>query len=221
MTGRKIDKIIKDAMIMYQAEAVKEFASYPDTPVEFSQEYKNNMQKMLAGHRRKIVRIDRRRRIAKLAVTIVLAFMMLTAFAARERIIEFFIQIFEDRTQLSTETGVYEEITTVYEPKFLPIGYMSENKLNSKNSYMEVWANQSLKIRYTQRCSQNNYIFVDDEYGDYISKIVDNLSVYYLERNENQTIIWNFDGYNFQLDCPSELDWETITQIITSIAPQE
>ena len=219
ITGRKIDKIIKDAMLMYQAEAVKEFASYPDTPVEFSQEYKQNMQNMLAGYRGKIVRTDRRKRIAKLAVAIGLAFMMLTAFAARERIIEFFIKIFEDRTQLSTETGDYDEITTVYAPNFLPIGYVSESKLNSKNSYMEVWANQSLKIRYTQRCSNNNDILTDDEHGNYLETIIDGIKIYYFEKNDRKVVVWNFEGYNFKLNCPSDLDWETITQIIKSIEP--
>ena len=221
MTGRKIDKIIKDAMLMYQAEAVKEFASYPDTPVEFSQEYKNNMQNMLAGHRRKIVRIDRRRRIARLAVTIVLAFMMLTAFVARERIIEFFIQIFEDRTFLSTNSAEDDGIKLKYTLTLVPDGYTIESNTTTYNLYAELWENQNKQIGFTQRNAQNNYIFVDDDQGKYSEIMIDDLKAYYLEKNERKIVVWNFEGYNFKLNCPSDLDWETITQIITSIAPQE
>lgn len=221
MTGRKIDKIIKDAMLMYQAEAVKEFASYPDTPVEFSQEYKNNMQKMLAGHRRKIVRIDKRRRIARVAVTIVLAFMTLTAFVAREQIIEFFIQIFEDRTFLSTNSAEDDGIKLKYTLTLVPDGYNIESNTTTYNLYAELWTNQNKQIRFTQRSSQNNDIFIDDDQGNYSEIMIEGLKAYYLEKNERKIVVWNFEGYNFKLNCPSELDWETITQMITSIAPQE
>ena len=51
MTSRKIDKIMKNVMLMYQAEAVKEFASYSDTPVEFSPEFENNIKMLSARNR--------------------------------------------------------------------------------------------------------------------------------------------------------------------------
>lgn len=221
MTSRKVDKIIKNAMLMYEAEAVEEFDSYPDTPVEFSPEFENNMRLLLAENRRKIVRIDRRKRITKLVVAITIAFMMLTAFAAREKIIEFFVEIFEDRTFFSTETNGSEFIEVQYIPQIMPDGYVLQGKIELPKLYSEIWIWKNEIIDYSQRSSKSNDIFIDDEYGTCLEKTVEDFSVYYLEKNNRQLIIWNYDGYNFKLNCPSELDWETITQIITSIAPQE
>ena len=218
---RKIDKIINDAMLMYQEDMVKEFSSYPDTPVVFSPEYQNNMHKMLTEHRRKITRVNRRKLVAALVVSLLIASMMLTAFIAREQIFDFFVKIFDDRTQLSTNPENNELITQIYSPKYMPSGYILEKKINSTNVYIELWQNGNIRIKFFQRCSQNNDIFVDDEYGNYREIKTEGLLLYYLERNDTQTVIWNHDGYNFQLDCPSELDWETIIKILTSTEVKE
>lgn len=218
---RKIDKIINDAMLMYQEDMVKEFSSYPDTPVVFSPEYQNNMYKMLTEHRRKINRVNRRKLVAALVVSLLIASMMLTAFIAREQIFDFFVKIFDDRTQLSTNPENNELITQIYSPKYMPAGYVLEKKINSTNVYIELWQNGNIRIKFFQRCSQNNDIFVDDEYGNYQVIKSEGLLLYYLERNDTQTVIWNYDGYNFQLDCPSEVDWDIIIKIITSTEVKE
>ena len=72
-----------------------------------------------------------------------------------------------------------------------------------------------------QSCSKYNDIYADDVNGSYIEKVVDDITVYYLILRDRQSIIWKYDGYDFILDCPADLDWETITQMVTSIAPQE
>jgi len=222
MTSRKIDKIMKNVMLMYQAEAVKEFASYPDTPVEFSPEFENNMRMLSEGSRRKIIRVNRRRRIAKVAIALTTAFTMLTAFVARDKIIDFFVRVFEDRTALSTQTDESDIINTIYVIKYIPKEYVLESKVESKKSYFAQWKSGDKLIKYFQMCSKSNDILVDDNNGDaYSCKEVNGITVYHLDRKDRQVVVWDYDGYNFQLNCPSDLDWETITQMITSLAPQE
>lgn len=219
ITKRKIDRIIKEAVLQYQLEEIREFELCPDTPVEFSQEFEDNMAKLLAGCRQEKIYVAKRKRTVALVAALLIASMMLTAFAARKYIIEFFVNIFEDRTLLSTDSVEADGINTVYKFKWIAQGFTLESEIESKNSYAEVWKNDFLRIKYFQRCSQNNDIIVDDEHGAYLERPIDDISVYYLLRNERQIIVWNYDGYNFQLDCPSELDWETITQMIKSIEP--
>lgn len=219
ITKRKIDRIIKEAVLQCQLEEIREFELCPDTPVEFSQEFEDNMAKLLAGCRQEKIYVAKRKRTVALVAALLIASMMLTAFAARKYIIEFFVNIFEDRTLLSTDSVEADGINTVYKFKWIAQGFTLESEIESQNSYAEVWKNDFLRIKYFQRCSQNNDIMVDDEHGAYLERPIDDISVYYLLRNERQIIVWNYDGYNFQLDCPSDLDWETITQMIKSIEP--
>ena len=219
ITKRKIDRIIKEAVLQYQLEEIREFELCPDTPVEFSQEFEDNMAKLLAGCRREKVYFAKRKRIVALVAALLIASMMLTAFAARKYIVEFFVNVFEDRTLLYTDSFDLDGIKTIYKPNWIVPGYTLENEISTKNLYMLVWNNNNDLLRYSQKCSNKNSLFLDDEYGSYSEVTIDDFSVYYLERKDRQIIVWNYDGYNFQLDCPSDLDWETITQMIKSIEP--
>lgn len=219
ITKRMVDRIIKEAVLQYQLEEIREFELCPDTPVEFSQEFEDNMAKLLVGCRREKVYFAKRKRTVALVAALLIASMMLTAFAARKYIVEFFVNVFEDRILLSTDLVESERITTVYQLTWMSYEFSFESKIESQNSYVEIWGNADKKLYYSQKCSNKNTMYLDDEYESYSEVTIDDFSVYYLERKDRQIIVWNYDGYNFQLDCPSDLDWETITQMIKSIEP--
>ena len=176
MTARKIDKIMKNVMLMYQAEAVKEFASYSDTPVEFSPEFENNIKMLSARNRGKIVRVDRRRRIAKVAIAITIAFTMLTAFAARDKIIDFFINVFEINTRFTLNDEGRVEILVKYNMQYIPNSYILDQNYDTPNIRFQLWRYGNKTIYYTQSLSVSSNIYVDDINGSYVKKSVDDIT---------------------------------------------
>jgi len=211
----KAGKLIKKAMYLYHLEQMTELDLYSGTAVKFSQEFENSMENLLNSHAEKQVRLIKRKRFAKVAIALTLAFMMLTAFCAREEIARFFVKIFDDRTYVSIKGEGPIAIETKYVPKIIPEGYVLERTSGGEAIKVTEWINETDSILFFQACKPlQMYV---DESRTCTKTMVDDILIYCLENEYVKFIIWAYEGYAFKLHCPGNVDWETIVQIVKSV----
>ena len=210
-TGR----LIKKAMALYHIERMREFDSYLKNDVEFSQEFEERMERLVEAHTKKQAVVIKRRRFAKIAIAMMLAFLMLTAFAARDEVAQYFIKIFEDHSFMSSTTEGPRSIEVKYTPRYFSDGYTLTFEEGNDNVRYLAWEQEGQNYKFSQTCVSNN-AYIDS--SSYTKKTVDGMKIYCFETKHNRALVaWHMDGYDFKIDYPSDSDWNTVVEMIRSV----
>ncbi len=147
-------------------------------------------------------------------------FIFVTACAFREPILDFFEEIYESFTKLSTKEDSDEEIDAIYMPDYIPLGYEILSQNDNQLGLSVIWSNGENKIVYNQSPLNNENALLDTETNDYIAIFIEEQPVYYILKNNTYFFIWENDHYSFKLKCTDSLPMAEIELIISSIHKQ-
>lgn len=216
--NKKTRRLIYDSVYEVELKDIARYDTYPKTKVEFSQGFDDRLSNFISNKSNDTVKVLSKRKLLIVTVTtILLVALAVTVYAFRDSILNFFVNIYEDHTQLSSPEEPRDSIETYYTPTWLPDGYVSEVSSAGTTTQIKSWVNNGQRIKFTQMIESNNGIYFDDKNGEYTVLIIASNEVYYSAQNGFQVLRWICDGYSMKLECPDTIDLEIIELIIISI----
>ena len=198
-------------------------------PVNFSEQFLSKSKKLVKQTRGALsFGVKRGLRIALIAALIaaLLAGCAMALPPVREAIIEFFLQIKDDRSAITFDTEEAAtaplSIETIYSVSFIPSGYELEVNDCAQNQINTWWTNEHDQwISYYQftipnDATEENWFMLElptkgNEkriIGDYLVEIIRSEGFYHL--------IWTNNEYVFVLELPDTVDDETMLKIFMS-----
>lgn len=217
---RKDILLIKKALFEVEMNEVKYMDSFPQIDLPHSQQYIDNMSNLTSPQ----VLVNKSRLFPKkklLICVIAVILLFATACACREPILDFFEEIYESFTKLSTKEDSDEKVGVIYMPNYLPAGYEQVAQNENQLAFSVTWSNGENKIIYSQSPLNNENALLDTETNDYIAIFIDEQPVYYILKNNTYFFIWENDHYSFKLKCTDSLPKTEIELIISSIHKQQ
>ena len=227
MTKAEID-ILKNALLLLGRKEVEEYKALPQEDFVFSKEFEE-----------KVVAINKRRKSffyqatkttpRKIAIVFVAAIIMLTMTmsisAIRKPILNFFTSIYESFITIFVEADEELELPTsieqIYKPTYLPEEYIEISSENYEFEAISMWMKNASAIILSQNTiSEETKISIDNKETDYQTTTISGNSVYYYIKDGYYYLIWS-NNYIFSLTAPSDIPFDEIKKIISSITPSE
>lgn len=176
--------------------------------VTLSPEFHARMAKLLARRKRGYYRMFGTwgRRVASILIALLIATTTVTVSvkALREKVIEFFTEVFDTHTAVTfvDETpDVPDEIAfEPRKPSYIPEGYVIEQEIKSSTMYVVLWADEkNNQVCYRQLQKESIEIYVDTEESIYTQiKINENSGITYSSKGFNYLMFWD-DCYTYTL----------------------
>ena len=162
-------------------------------------------------------RISGKKLIIVLIAAAVLISSIITAYAFREPIKDFFIKKSNDEsTTFSYESDNPIVVTEgIFMPSWLPEGYTKTTQNESVFKIQTAWVKDKDRIFLTQSSLSGDLTF-DTEDSNYEEIIISNQKYHYISKNGVQSIIWMTEKYSFTLWC-TNITKEDALKIATSL----
>lgn len=215
--------IIKKALIDTEKLEIKSLESFPSVKANHSKEYICKINNLIEKERKRensVFHWTAKRKLAFFIVAILLISLTITACAFTKPIKDFFIEVYPQFTRFSADKDTPSpppQQFKRYEPTWIPSEYYCINRDNTNGSSIIVWSNGAHKIFLQQSFSAGNTISIDTEGTAYKKELIDNLTVYYVHKNNTYSIVWTFEEYNFSLSCHDSISWENVIKTIKSL----
>lgn len=143
-------------------------------------------------------------------------------YAAREPIVEFFLNVKEKFSEVFFNQEDIEKapktIETVYTLGYVPEGYeLSDRKIYNKN-VKTIWKTSlGTEIIFDQSCINNSEKTIDNEDNDLEIFYIENTKIITYEKFDQRKLIWNNEKYIFSLTVPKKISSEEYKNIINSL----
>lgn len=157
---------------------------------------------------------------AALAVILIVAFSsVMSVKAYRFRIIDFFVEVFEDLTSYSVQeekpTG---EIADLVEPKYVPEGYVVTKRIEDNQGYLVWYENdEGKKIHYRQANVSAVGRYWDTETSSVYETYVEGKKVTIIEETDMYTLYWLDGEYMYRIIGINYWELEELLQMAHSI----
>lgn len=207
-----------------EAERIKyaDYQNEDDFDVEFSEEFKQKMQKLISKDNR--IKMPTRRRITRALLAAIIAVIimfsgLMSVSATRAKIIEFVetVKSHYVNVELSDESQpVVETIETAYTLTNLPEGYKQTSYQQSDNSVFAIWNNDSGDELAFQQLLLNTDTSIDNEHS-YEKIVMDDKVLYFSNSNSDSSIIWHDEFYIYQINS-NALDKDELIELSKNIA---
>lgn len=207
-----------------EAERIKyaDYQNEDDFDVEFSEEFKQKMQKLISKDNR--IKMPTRRRITRALLAAIIAVIimfsgLMSVSATRAKIIEFVetVKSHYVNVELSDESQpVVETIETAYTLTNLPEGYKLTSYQQSDNSVFAIWNNDSGDELAFQQLLLNTDTSIDNEHS-YEKIVMDDKVLYFSNSNSDSSIIWHDEFYIYQINS-NALDKDELIELSKNIA---
>lgn len=215
MTKNEIE-LIKKALFNVEMNEVKCMDSFPQIDLPHSPQYIEKMNNLT----RASTTLNGRQVFSKkkILICIIAAILIfVTACTFREPILDFFEEIYESFTKLSTNEDADKKIDDVYMPSYVPAEYEIVSQNSNQLGLNVIWSDGENKIVYNQSPLNNENALLDTENNNYISLYIGEQPVYYILKNNTYFFIWENNHYSFKLKCSGAIQMEEIEKIISSI----
>lgn len=149
------------------------------------------------------------------------AALLLTGCAVfRNEIRDFFVEIYETFIRITFDTDQSREtIGDVYEPTFMPEGYILQNAVMNPLIVRYDYANsEGNYITFEQYLLDSSTFLFDAENGDTTSMAIGNYEVYYLCLNSQHRYVWSDGKYAMAIHTDVELNADNLEELIGGIA---
>lgn len=162
------------------------------------------------------------KRIAMIAVVIALTFgLSMSVSAVREPVVKFFVHIYERFVEFFYDDDVVTKapstIETVYTLGYVPEGYELESCNIADIVTRMAWMNDvGEKIVFSQGLLCD-YSLMDNENSDYGLLYVNDMSVAYIEKQDDSFYYWNTAEFRFLLRVTCDISREEIENMIESV----
>ena len=144
------------------------------------------------------------KRIAMIAVVIALTFgLSMSVSAVREPVVKFFVHIYERFVEFFYDDDVVtkapDTIETVYTLGYVPEGYELESCEIGKTMVVFIWTNGAGEQVVFSQGLLGEYSFMDNENSAYELLYVNDMSVAYIEKQDDSFYYWNTAEFRFLL----------------------
>lgn len=221
MTNQQQILTVKAFEILETAEAAY-YEARSESDYEFSPRFERNMERLIRAERRPLYPLVKTpaRKVAVVLAALLLVFTLsMSISAVRTSVIDFFINVYETFSEFrfSEKTGT-SSIQTVYEPAYLPENYTLCKRAHLPSTYQMAWKSKNDTITLRQYIA-NTSLVINTEEADYIETELFGQTVYTAKAADTGLLLWETDDYAFLLSYPSDLPWEEIELIFSSLAP--
>ena len=225
MTKIELDTL-KKALYIAGRNEVGAYKALPDESVVFSKEFEEKIHSI--NKRRKTFYYRATKTTPrKIAIVFVAAIIILTMSisAIRKPILNFFTSIYESFITIFVEADEELELPTsieqIYKPTYLPEEYIEISSENYEFEAISMWMKNASAIILSQNTiSEETKISIDNKETDYQTTTISGNSVYYYIKDGYYYLIWS-NNYIFSLTAPSDIPFDEIKKIISSITPSE
>lgn len=194
----------------------------PDEELDhkFSRRFERKMKALIKYERRTPWerKFYPRMKIAFVTIAVILLVVFGSAMsvkAYRSRIIEFFIEVFTDKTSYSVQEESPEGVAVVpVEPDYVPEGYEVVRRVNSYSEYYVWYENANgERIQYNQATASAAGRFWDTERSVTDEMKVAGKVVHIIEENMVRTIYWGDEKYVYRIVGPGGLAMEELQKM--------
>ncbi len=165
--------------------------------------------------------------VKRVAVIIACCFIAATSAlsveAVRNKIVEFFYNVFDTHTEIvSDDSEKRTTVETYYTLAYIPEGYTVDiEDVNSNGVYFTAKNNNSQQISFEQALSYDSLLSFDSENTDVIETIINKTPCIMIKQNFDYIFYWEFDGYGFTLTYPDDLGENFAEEVIGKLVKVE
>ena len=201
---------------------------YEKSEEEVSRELKALYAKARRRQRRKRVGsfTDSRHSVAQRAASILIfvgIFGGLSAgvYAAREPIVNFLSNVYDNHIEIFFDENDVEKapskIETVYTLGYVPDGYMQETTFLNEVRSSITWVNDKNDRIVFRQTLLDGVLSLDNEHSVLGTTVMNEMTIMYQFTQHSRSYFWNTNEYQFTLDVPTEISYETALVMIDSM----
>lgn len=218
-----------DLQEAFREAARREFSMVPDESeldYTFSPGFQRKMQRIILaqvhGYWNMVNTLGKRIAIAA-AIIVMLLTTAMAIKPIRERVIQFFVKIYEEYFEITFGEEESGDLYSVVEPmtqytlSWLPTGYSNTSTLETEVLVNTIWENNNGSIISLFQTPATNTLTVDHKNGNLSEIPHDNLSIRHQINNGASEFIWEQYGYIFQLTVHDNIPTDVILQMIVSL----
>ena len=228
MTKIELDTL-KKALYIAGRNEVGAYKALPDESVVFSKEFEEKIRSINKRRKTFYYRATKTtpRKIAIILVAAIITITMAMSISAiRKPILNFFTSIYESFITIFVEADEELELPTsieqMYKPTYLPEEYIEISSENYEFEAISMWMKNASAIILSQNIiSEETKISIDNKETDYQTATISGNSVYYYNKDGYYYLIWSNDYYIFSLTAPSDIPFDEIKNIISSLEETE
>lgn len=219
MTRCDFNNILREAIS-------SEFANIPTDErciyYDFSNRFHKKMEKLIRSQKKvyySLINTAAKRVAIILLIAVTLFTTACSVKAIREPVVNFIKHVYETFTHYSFEGETTDKISKEYFVAEVPEGFEQTNKITNDAIVVTEFTHASGDvIEFTQMTTAYAMgYFVDNEYSDITTEIINGIEVAFKKWYDVQSAIWSKDGYVFSLDCYGDLERNVMIDIIKSI----
>ena len=198
----------------------------PDEELDhkFSRRFERKMKALIKYERRTPWerKFYPRMKIAFVTIAVILLVVFGSAMsvkAYRSRIIEFFIEVFTDKTSYSVQEESPEGVAVVpVEPDYVPEGYEVVRRVNSYSEYYVWYENANgERIQYNQATVSAGIRFWDTERSVTDEVKIAGKAVYVIEEDAMRILYWNDEKYVYRIIGPGDSELEMFLKMARQV----
>ena len=216
--------IIKKALVDVEEKEARLFESLPKVDFQHSEEYERKIKKLLEGRRERAGYTPRKIAAILIAATLIFA-LSITAFAFRESIKDFFIEIYEDYVNITAANPENEPLPTKIESFYtvyeIPTGFEKIEDTESEAIAQQTWLSDFGMIALQQTLAQDTDISSSNENAVLEETQLGNKTLFWIQEEDGFQVFWTEKGYIFTLNVFGEFSSTDVENMISSIAPKK
>lgn len=160
-----------------------------------------------------------RKIVAIIIAAVLIIASAVTAFAFKEKLLDFVERITDTHTSLDSPEGNKgkEKIEEIYLPSYIPERFRLKSHSSSNAAAVTVWTDGVSDIIFKQMPRQNSNVSINTENEEYSEVVFGNQPVYYTVKHGTFGAVWHTEDYIYRFDAFSPFDIEEIEDIIVSV----
>jgi len=223
MTENQI-KIIKKALIDTEREEARFYDSLPKVNMTHSEKYNKRIEKIFAKNDPRIIWMPRKVATVLIAASLIFA-LSVTAFAFRENIKDFFIDIYDTFVKITAkendEEPLPDKIEKVYTIYGIPDGFEKIDDSADEVVAQQCWISDTGMIVLQQILAKDTEISSSNENSQLEETQLAGKTIFMIQENGSYTLYWSEAGYIFTLIVSDTISFESVKDMVKNIAPKE
>ena len=211
---RSLSLFLECEMKAYEKITKVEFTPSPEFQAKI-EEYNRAIEDETSSAHKRI-----RWRIIGIAAVISIM-LLITACCFGNTVIEFIKERFSTHTDISISSDMTPTtIETIALPQNIPDGFTQTKQMCLGKIATTIWSNGDSKITLIQQTIDNSKANINTEQKELKEYMYKDCRIQYTQAQNVYTIFWENGEYAFTLNCPSDLNWSAIENIICDIQEQ-
>ena len=209
--------LIKNALLQVTTARLDKINALPAAPFETSDAFNQKMNNLIQEHKDQQRCISIRRSVAIALIAAIVLSLAACCVIYREEIKGFFVDIKEKRGTLSSQETNNDLKIGIYKPTYIPDGYTFQDSISGSRFSQSTWCNVDETIVLIQSPDIQSSILIDTEDDSYNKSYVNDIPIYYTDKNGTLLLTWRQHNSIFKLNCTDNIPWDEIEKMILSL----